>query len=112
MPAMHNDDTMTLSHHSRSQTSDSFEEFGDGIQLSDSALVEIDQITNQSYARINESWEKTSFESKSFTIQPQILSSSHMADQQNPAIKTAQATPLRTPTTTSPSTVYSTLSRP
>jgi hypothetical protein len=110
MPAMQNNDTTTPSHHSRSQTSDSFEEFGDGIQLSDSALVEIDHITNQSYARINESWEKTSFESKSFTIQPQILSSSHMADQQNPAIKTAQATPLRTPTTTSPSTVYSTLS--
>lgn len=110
MPAMQNDDTTTPSHHSRSQTSDSFEEFGDGIQLSDSALVEIDHITNQSYARINESWEKTSFESESFTLQPQSPSSC-MADQKHLATGTARATPLRTPTTTSPCTVYSTLSR-
>jgi hypothetical protein len=110
MPAMHNDDTTTLSHHSCSQTSDSFEEFGDGIQLSDSALTEIDQITNQSYARINESLEKTSSESESFTLQPQSPSS-RMADQQNLAAETARATPLGTPATTSPSTVYSTLLR-
>jgi hypothetical protein len=110
MPAMQNNDTTTPSHHSRSQTSDSFEEFGDGIQLSDSALVEIDHITNQSYARINECWEKTSFESESFTTQPQSPLSSRMADQQNPAIEPAQAT-LRTPATTSPSTAYSILSR-
>jgi len=80
-PAMHNDDAAALTHHSHSQTSDSFEEFGDSIQLSGSALVEIDQITIQSYAHFNKSWEKTSFERKSFTTQPQSLLSSCMADQ-------------------------------